>query len=124
MLDDAKMVARRILTIRYLHKLKQHELRKQIDISSARLSEFESGKSRITLEYADRLCAKFGASLDWIYYGQASNVSAELFKGLPDAEVNLDKWLLENDGKPKRGRKPKKQVDTIPPQRISRVAKM
>ncbi len=52
------------------------------DVSEGNWSQFESGKRRISLNAAIRLCEDFGLSLDWIYFGRPDGLPPHLVKKL------------------------------------------
>lgn len=68
-------VGRRIRQLREAHGLSQTRMAEVLGITSGGLSRQESGDNRMRLDYAMILCEKFGASLDWIYFGNPGNLS-------------------------------------------------
>jgi DNA-binding XRE family transcriptional regulator len=77
-LDTSKALGRRLIATRLALGLSAADLCRRIDCKPNRWSQYETGERRITLEIADRLCAEFRLSLDWIYRGDPSALSNAL----------------------------------------------
>lgn len=73
-----KSIAKRLQMTREALELSKAELCRGIGCKHPRWSQYESGDRRITLEIADKLCEKYGVTLDWIYRGNMSALPSAL----------------------------------------------
>jgi transcriptional regulator with XRE-family HTH domain len=77
MLQSAKTIGARLAETREIlgeKGLKPADICKAIGIGANAWSQFETGKRRITLRVAHRLCETYGLTLDWIYRGDPSGL--------------------------------------------------
>jgi len=67
MAETNKSLADRVKLTREALEISAADLCKRLDIDANRWSQYESGKRRITMPVANKLCDEFDLSLDWIY---------------------------------------------------------
>jgi transcriptional regulator with XRE-family HTH domain len=84
-MDSDKDIGRRIVALREHHQRagaeearSQAEFANSISVANNTLSEYESGKKHLPLEKARRICARWGASLDWLINGSVGQPGYEL----------------------------------------------
>ena len=85
MSDTVKIIAKRLVSTRLAIGVKQAEFCRQIGVEKNVYNPFEKGTRRITLEVALKIRARFGVSLDWIYCGDISKLSVDLYHKLARA---------------------------------------
>ena len=78
MVQPLKVVAKRLILTRDALNRTAAEICREIGCKPNRWSQYESGERRITLEIAERLCDKYGLTLDWIYRGDPSGLPQRL----------------------------------------------
>jgi plasmid maintenance system antidote protein VapI len=69
-MDTDELIGERLRLWALAEKLEPKDIYPAIGCSKGNWSEFISGKKHVTIDVADRLKAKFGLTLDFIYYGQ------------------------------------------------------
>lgn len=74
MVNDLEGISHRLRATRESLGKSQAEICRDIDCQPNRWNQYETGERRITLEIADRLCRRFGLTLDWIYRGDPSGL--------------------------------------------------
>lgn len=83
----ARDVAPRLKLIRKTFgKLTQHEFCAVLEIKPSRLAQYEAALNLIPVHLALILVAKYGLTLDWIYRGDVSGLSARTLDKLSKAE--------------------------------------
>ncbi|MDQ2084599.1 helix-turn-helix transcriptional regulator [Xanthobacteraceae bacterium Astr-EGSB] len=71
-------IGNRLIALREALEMKQVDICREIKVSANRWSQYESGERRITLPVAQKLKKSYGASLDWLYEGDAGGLPAQL----------------------------------------------
>jgi len=82
MADSVKVIARRLVRTREALGLSQAVFCTQIGVERNVYNPFEKGHRRITLDVALKIRGRFGVSLDWVYCGDISHLSVELYQKL------------------------------------------
>jgi transcriptional regulator with XRE-family HTH domain len=77
-MDSDKDIGRRIVALREHHQKSQIVFAESISTANNTLSEYESGKKHLPIEKAKRICARWGASLDWLINGSVGQPGYEL----------------------------------------------
>ena len=85
MATAVKNIAKRLVTTRRALGLKQSDFCQQIGVEKNVYNPFEKGRRRITVDVAIKIYERFGVSLDWIYCGDTSHLSVELYNKLAAA---------------------------------------
>ncbi len=75
---DEPAIAARLKRLRKAHEISQADLCRTTQLLASQWSQYESGKRMVTLEASIVLRQKFGASLDWIYFGEEANLPKRL----------------------------------------------
>ena len=75
-----KSIAKRLEMTRDALGKSAAEICREIRCKPNRWSQYEGGDRRITLEIADRLCEKYGITLDWIYRNNPSGLPKEILE--------------------------------------------
>jgi transcriptional regulator with XRE-family HTH domain len=83
MIDSAEIVGRRLKALRKTAALSQDKFGGSIGLSQPRYAQYENGTRPLTLEAAASLCAVYGVTLDWLYFGDQSGLPMRL-KSLSD----------------------------------------
>lgn len=81
---SAKEVGDRLRALRMALNLKPAEIADRLEMERTYWSRFEGGKRLIPVEFAIRVCAAFGVSLDFIYLGDLRVVHHDLAMKLQD----------------------------------------
>ena len=76
--DLAEKSGERLRASREALKLTATQLAARLGVSRSRLSNWESGTSKVDIEYALILKTVYGLSLDWIFGGDLSTVKSDL----------------------------------------------
>jgi DNA-binding XRE family transcriptional regulator len=88
MADQRKVVARRLTMTRKALGFDgwggQSEFCRQLGIETNVYNPFEKGTRKITLEVAEKICDRFGVSLDWIYRGNPALLPVEVYRKLAE----------------------------------------
>jgi DNA-binding XRE family transcriptional regulator len=88
MADQLKVVARRLVLTRKALGFDgwggQAEFCRQLGIETNVYNPFEKGTRKITLEIAEKICDRFGVSLDWIYRGNPALLPVEVYRKLAE----------------------------------------
>jgi transcriptional regulator with XRE-family HTH domain len=71
-------ISHRLLLLRKALGYSQPALAQLLGQASGTWAMYETGDRRISLDEALKLCARFGASLDWIYRGNIHSMPADL----------------------------------------------
>ena len=79
-------VAARLKLTREALKLSQAALCRQTGISPQTWNNAETGDNRLGLDNANKLRAKFGISLDWLFWGDMRGLPNELAKRIEAIE--------------------------------------
>ncbi len=79
-------MARRLRTTRLALKLTQARLCRLARINPQAWNHAETGKARIGLDSAIRLCEQTGLTLDWIYRGVRAGLPLEIREAIAAAE--------------------------------------
>ena len=69
--DGVNDIGARVLTVRAGACMSQDEFAKLLGVKRSRLSLWECGAQRLSITGALAIHAKFGTSLDWLYFGNA-----------------------------------------------------
>lgn len=83
--DSVKVIAARLVTTREALGFSQSEFCEQIKVAKNVYNPFEKGKRRISVDVAGKIRDRFGISLDWIYCGDESRLSAALYRKITRA---------------------------------------
>jgi transcriptional regulator with XRE-family HTH domain len=78
MIHSPARIAPRLAALRSFTKLNQDAFAETLGITQPAWSQFESGRRRITLDVAATLAERYGVTLDWIYFGEASSLPIRL----------------------------------------------
>lgn len=73
-----RMVGSRLQTTRIALGKTQADLARVLLISPQRWNNYERGARPIDIEFAIRLCERFGVTLDWLYRGIVAGLPFEL----------------------------------------------
>lgn len=80
-------IAARLVQTRLALGLNQRQLCKLSGIATNTYNQWEKAVGRPDIDEAEKLCAKLGYTLDWIYRGDASGLSSDLRTKLADQPV-------------------------------------
>ena len=80
-------IAARLIQTRKALGLNQTQLCKLAGIATNTYNQWEKAVGRPDIDEAEKLCAKLGYTLDWIYRGDASGLSSDLRTKLADQPV-------------------------------------
>lgn len=83
---NQKDVARRIVMTREALNLTPTELAENLGISIQRLNNYESGRRPFDIDLAIALCDQWDVTLEWLYRGKRSGLSADLLAKLRTVE--------------------------------------
>lgn len=75
---DARAVGKRITHVREALGQRQAEFARLVGISQQALNNYERGRQRPDIEQAMKICERTGATLDWLYFGDASGLPSRL----------------------------------------------
>lgn len=81
-----RMVGNRLQMTRLALGKSQADLARVLLISPQRWNNYERGARPIDIEFAIRLCERFGLTLDWLYRGQMGGLPFELAQRLGSIE--------------------------------------
>lgn len=77
---DKKAIGVRIVAVREALDMTPAAFARHTGLSPQAISNWECGLRRISLDKAIRLCRATGATLDWIYFGDASGLPIRFAK--------------------------------------------
>lgn len=84
--DSVQVIANRLIRTREaLGFTEQVDFCEEIGVAKNVYNPFEKGRRRITIDVAIKIRARFDVSLDWIYCGDASRISLNLYKKISRA---------------------------------------
>ena len=107
--DLAEESGARLRASREALKLTATQLAARLGVSRSRLSNWESGTSKVDLEYALTLKAVYGLTLDWIFGGDLSTVKSDLA-----AEIHAKMSAAEAGGESGESEKPPSELPASP----------
>ena len=93
--SEIEAVAERLGLLRKALGLSSAELCRQIGMLPSAWSMFESGQRRFTLEAAMVLRKKYGASVDWIFFGDEACLPKRLFDLIETARAKMKNTAAE-----------------------------
>lgn len=82
-----KHVGSRLALFREAVGLSAAEVARALKISPQRLSNYETGLRPLDIELATAFCQKYGATLDYLYRGDASTLRVETARRIAELEV-------------------------------------
>lgn len=92
-MDQLDDIAERLRRLRLAYGFQQAQAWCQfVGIGATSWNAFERGNRRITIDEALKVCAKTGASLDWIYRGLVHTLPlhvVERLEAVPEKELEL-----------------------------------
>ena len=80
--DNIEVIAARLKSAREAFGMSQKEFAAKADISNTTYNNWEASHSPIGISGALKLRKEYGLSLDWIYCGDADNLSTKASKAL------------------------------------------
>lgn len=81
--DSVEDIARRLVTLREALGHKQTAFARLIGVTQSAMNNYEQALRRPQLDVAQRIVARTGVTLDWIYLGNRSGLPAHLHAVLP-----------------------------------------
>ena len=83
---DPERIAERLRIVRQVEGLSQAEFAQRADIAPNAWNNYEKARKRISLDAAIRLCAEYGLTLDYIYFGDSGNLTYNLVNAIKAVE--------------------------------------
>jgi transcriptional regulator with XRE-family HTH domain len=75
---SVESIAARLAATRKIFLLSQIEFAKKAEIPQNTYNQYEKAKGRPSLDFAIQLCDTYGITLDWIYFGDMSNLRFDM----------------------------------------------
>lgn len=84
--DWLAALASRIFLSREALGIKPVDLAKELGISPARWSHYETGKRPLDIEIAVKFCTRYGLTLDWLYRGMPQGLPHDIANRILSAD--------------------------------------
>lgn len=87
--ETVPAIAQRLRVLREVFRANQAAFCRRVGIAQNTWNQYESGRGRPSLDFALRVRARTGATLDWIFAGAAAGLPHDLALEITEAQERL-----------------------------------